>query len=489
MKFVATMFAMACAVAFFGSAGPATAADMCPAEEYIFDSTSSSQPFQCGVHHWSGNKSIKGWQTKSWSSDTALGYEFKTKCIYRSDGDTTYVWGHTGPSYWATFTNWDSGTRHFGTGVIFATGGVASDEYTNSNSCASNKGKIKNSLKRITDTKLTGISGNLVAGQTLTISGTISPSDAPGNVGLLVNDQQVAGAAISKGSFQFKWTAPASTTTRTYALKAAFAKNESKCPAAESWCGWGPSQSDPLNVTVAGTDSNQLKASANGAPYSAGLLSSSFPGTPRASSALDPGVKTVRLSTRKPNGQAVDCPSGYSPLHAELWGGDTDRDLRHNGRGVELKRSLAGGKRIEVQLTCRKDGKGVLNAGRVVLGSVRADKLATGRNGALLFGGPGADSLTISRRGGVVNGGLGADRILVRQPGVVLGGAGADTIRSTTRGRALLVGGAGGDRIVAGGRARIDARDGQRDVVVCRGGKVQVKADRSDILRGACIRS
>ncbi len=104
----------------------------------------------------------------------------------------------------------------------------------------------------------------------------------------------------------------------------------------------------------------------------------------------------------------------------------------------------------------------------------------------MIFGGLGRDSLTVSKERGVANGGLGNDRIVLKQKGVGIGGAGADVIRSATADRTLLIGGAGRDRFIAAGAARVDARDGERDVVICHGTRVQVKADRQDLLRGAC---
>lgn len=475
-----------------GTAGQAQAADSCPAEEYVFNSSKSDPPFQCGVHHWSSNKSIASWETKTWSSDTAVGYYFKTKCKYKSDSDITDVWGYAGPSFWHTFTNWDTGTRHFASGVIFSTGNADSGEYSTDTGCANNDGKIKNALKKITAASITGVSGDLKSGGKITISGTVSPSDTPGSVGLMVDgvnavyDGKAVGASLSSGKFTIAWIAPTSTETKSYALKVGYGGYTKDCKKAASWCGWSPAESNVMNVTVTGSDPSSSSSTAG----TDALLSSSLSaGSASVSSAgsTDPGVKLINVSTTTPKQLGAECPDGYSPINAELWGGNTSRLLSFGRRGVSLKRgAIADGRRVGVQLTCRKSGKGLLNQGRIGLGTPQGDDLRSRTEGALLMGGPGNDRLTTHHRNGVANGGLGSDRLTLKKPGVAIGGADDDVLVANTNGRTLLIGGPGRDIYRARGKARVDARDGRADQVLCIGNQVKVRADRFDRLTGGC---
>lgn len=471
-------------------------ADTCPAEEYLFSSSKSDPPYQCGVHHWSSKKSIGAFDTKSWSSDTALGYSFKSKCIYRSDNDTTYVWDYDGPSYWISFTNWDDGTRHFGTGVIFATGSVDSDQYSGSNSCANGDGKIKNSLKKVTTAKITGIGGNLSYEQPITINGTISPSDTPGNVGLMVDGEQAmyndkpVGAEIKSGKFAITWLTPFSTDTKTYELSVAYGGNTKDCPKAASWCGWAPALSKSFDVTIKGSDPIPDPASVSDAGTDPLLENEAVPADVSAKAGQsDPGVRVINVSTRMPKRLGAKCPTGHRPLNAELWGGSSHHLLRYGKFGVRLKAgAIRKGRRAGIQLTCRKGGKNLSNRGRLGLGTPKNDYMRTKARGATLFGGVSDDALVVRHRNGVANGGYHDDLITLRNAGVAIGGPGDDMLRSLSRKRTLLIGGRGEDLIAASGRAWIDVRDGQADRVVCRGKKVRVKADRRDRLRGACIR-
>jgi len=488
-----------------GTAGQAQAEDKCPAEEYVFSASKHDPPFQCGVHHWSSKKSIASWETKTWSSDTAVGYYFRTKCKYKSDSDITDVWGYAGPSFWHTFTNWDTGTRHFASGVIFTTGDTDSGEYSTDTGCANSDGKIKNALKKVTAASITGVSGDLKSGGKITVSGTVSPTDSPGSVGLMVDganavyDGKAVGAGLSSGKFTITWIAPIDSATKTYALSVGYAGSTSNCKQAASWCGWSPAESNVMNVTVAGSSSSSSSSTSSVAsaaptssrPYGAALISSGLSsGASISSSAseIDPRVKLVNVTATTPHQLGARCPDGYSLLNAELWGGDSNRLLSYGSKGVSLKKGvIADGRKVGIQLTCRKSGKGLLNLGRVGFGTPKDDNMRAKESGALLMGGPGNDALVAGRKG-VVNGGLGDDLLTLRKTGVAIGGAGRDMLRSLASGRTLMVGGPGRDRFIARGNARVDARDGQADRIVCKGGKVKVKADSVDSLDGACIR-
>ncbi len=492
---------------------PAAQADGCPADQTVLDYSKNDPPYQCAVHNWSSKKSIAAWDMKTWSSDTALGYNVKSKCAYRSDKDAvTWTWGEAGPSYWATFNNFATSTRHFGTGVIFTTGGVNDDQIKSNNNCATGDGKIKNSIKKITQkVTIDSVTGNKVGGEPLTISGTVSPSSATGGVGLLVNgvqatkDGKPVGGPIQSGKFSMIWTSPPVGIDATFVLTAAYGGDVSACPAAAKSCGHtgGVSQNQPVTVKKRITN-NPVPLSAS---TSSSLLSSDLAPTTGESitpddlaptagvsgeGGADAGTSVIEKSARMPAGLKVNCPSGTVPLHAEIFGANSSRSLKYTTSGVSLKSgAVRAGKRATIQVTCRKSGKSRFETKGVGMGTRKADRMSTRGNGGMLFGGPGNDRLRIVKKGGIALGGLGADRItIIAKNGVANGGPGADVIRSNASGRTLLIGGPGRDRIITSpkGRTLVNARDGQRDRVICRGSSSYVLADSKDILKGNCHR-
>ena len=503
MRFIAAISAtVGLLIACLGSAaGPAQAAS-CPADQTVLSYSKNDPPYQCAVHYWSSTKSISAWDTKSWTADTAFGYYVESKCAYRSSSDVTWTWTNAGPSFMATFTNWADGTRHYASGVIFTTGEVDDDQIKSDNNCANNDGKIKNSIKKITESvKIDSISGYRYWGEVLTISGTVSPSSTTGMIALLVDGNPVltngypVAAQITDGKFAMQWKTPKNAPTGTVNLQAVYQGDETACPAAAKSCGYTPGQSavttitiEKANVAFSGDEIPSepvLLSGGSGLPTTAGASSSSV----SASAQADPGIKVINARATTPKQLGAECPDGYSPLNAELWGGSSSRLLGFGRKGVSLKKgAIKNGRKVGIQLTCRKSGKGLSNRGRIGFGTPKNDHMKTKARGALLLGGVSDDSLVVNRPGGVANGGNHDDLITLRTAGVGIGGPGDDMLRSLTRKRTLLIGGPGRDLIAASGRARIDARDGRVDRVVCRGKKVRVKADRYDRLRGACIR-
>lgn len=514
MRLTKLLTAIAGLVAIALVAGaPAAQADGCPADQTVLDYSKNDPPYQCAVHNWSSKKSIAAWDSKIWSSDTALGYWVESKCAYRSDKNAvTWVWEGAGPSYVATFTNWATSTRHFGTGVIFTTGSVNGDQIKSNSNCANGDGKIENSIKKVTQkVKIDSITGNNVGGEPLTITGTVSPSSATGGVGLLVNgvqatkDGKPVGGPIQNGKFSIVWTSPPVGVDATFVLTAAYGGDVSACPAAAKSCGYtgGVSQNEPVMikkrittkpVTFSASTSSLLSSELTPATDGAALLEDPAPtaGTSAQDGDTDPGTSIVERSARMPAGLKVACPSGTVPLHAELFGANTGRSLKYTSRGVSLRAgAVKAGEKASIQVTCRKSGRAKLETGRTTFGTRKADRMSTRRDGGMLFGGPGADRLRIVKKGGIAQGGLGADRITIKaKNGVANGGPGRDVIRSEGSGRSLLIGGPGRDRIVTSpkGRTLVDARDGQRDQVICRGSDNHVRADAKDVLKGNCQR-
>jgi hypothetical protein len=501
-----TTFAGLLFVALLANAVPAQAEDLCPSDESVLKSSKSDPPFQCAVHNWSSKKSISAWDTKSWSSDTALGYEVKSKCAYRSSGDVSWTWAAAGPSYSATFTNWADGTRHFGTGVIFTTGGVDDDQIKSDSGCANGDGKITNSITKLTDkVTIDSVDGSKYWGNTLTIHGSVSPSSATGYVGLLLygepitsNGQPIAGPIVD-GKFTVQWKTTKNAPTGPVVLTAAYPGDTANCPAAAKSCGWTGGQSQNVQFTMNKSYStnpvDDLSAAySSEAPESSALLSNSAfvsPGTvseASASSVTDPKVTVKTASAKMPGKLGLRCPEGSFPLHTDVYGASSTV-IEQGKRGSRIKAGKVHSGRVAIQIACRKGGS-VADFGRVAFGTQTADKMATHKKGGVLFAGPGADRLNVKAKNGTAFGGNGADRIVVGAAnGVAAGGPGADVIQSRTAGRTLLIGGSGRDRIVAGGKARVNARDGERDRITCRGGSVRVKADRHDQLSRNCRRA
>ncbi len=493
-------------VGLLSTAIPAQAEDLCPSDESVLKSSKSDPPFQCAVHNWSSKKSISAWDTKSWSSDTALGYEVKSKCAYRSSGDVSWTWAAAGPSYSATFTNWADGTRHFGTGVIFTTGSVDDDQIKSDSGCANGDGKITNAITKLTEkVTIDSVSGSKYWGNTLTIQGSVSPSSATGYVGLLLYGQPITSygqpiaGPIVDGKFTIQWKTTANAPTGPVVLTAAYPGDTTGCPAAAKSCGWTGGQSQNVQFTMNKSYStnpvDDLSATySSPASGSSALLSSSTVASPTgsgvasASSVTDPKVSVRTAKATMPGKLGLRCPEGSFPLHTDVYGASSTV-VEQGKRGSRIKSGRLDGGRVAMQLTCRKGGN-VADFGRVSFGTQSSDKMSTGEKGGVMFGGPGADRLNVRAKNGTAFGGGGADRIVVGAArGVAVGGPGSDLIRSRTAGRTLLIGGSGRDRIVARGRARVNARDGERDRITCRGNSVRVKADRLDQLGPGCRRA
>ncbi|MDQ2700727.1 MAG: Ig-like domain-containing protein [Actinomycetota bacterium] len=498
--------------------GSSAQAAGCPSEQSVLPYSGNDPAYQCAQHASSGNKSIGSWDTKSWTNSTALGYTVKTHCHYRSDSNVTVTEAWAQSSYTATATNWAGSTRHFAAGVIFTTGPTDSGSY--GSGCANSDGKMKNGIQRITNNvKITGgLEKQLVTLYQATITGTVSPSDATGYVVLMNGDNPIMvdastpkTAPITNGTFTFKWTP---LVPGTYDLSVAYPGDTSKCQAAAKSCGFTPSASsvttmkikkgsgdsnnpvpDSVSATAPGTESAVVSStgtSLRGGPVGSAAATSRGHGPDaRISGANDSGVVLKQKSARMPASLALNCSSGTVPLHAEVFGANTGRSLKYSKSGVSLKSgAVKKGRKASVQLLCREKNHSLKSTNRMGWGGAGKDNLKTAAKGGTLLGGPGADRLTVRHRRGVAHGGLGDDRITVAgKSGAATGGPGADVIRSKTTHRTLLIGGPGRDRIVtSGGRTRVDVRDGERDVVLCRGSSSHVRADKKDRLAGNCHR-
>lgn len=492
-----TIFALLAAV--FAISGEAYA-DGCPSQQTVVEYDKGDPPYQCAQMAKSGKKSLGTLQTKSWTNSTHVAYDMGSHCYYKSSSSVSVAEAWYSASYTATATNWStSGTRHYAAGVIWKTGPTNSGVWNTNKKCDSSKGAIKNRILRITDK--VGLDAAPPAtvnpGTQVVLTGYMSPSEASGAVGLTVDGEQAfypegspnpgspVGGMIDQGKFKIVWLVP--NDPGAHKLQVVYGGDTSKCGSTESSCGFSKQTGKKYDVTINGTTT--LAAPAGGSDPDP-LLASNPVATASKAGSAGTGVKVKTRSGKAGEGLALSCPAGSFPINGEIFGADTTRSLVFRNGGIKLRKgSVPKSRKVQIQLSCRDRSLPKMTSKRVSFGTAKADRLRTGAKGALVLAGPGADRVVIRHKAGVANGGTGADRIVVKaRGGVALGGPGRDVIRSKTSGRTLLVGGPGRDRIVAGGRAIVNAKDGQRDVVVCKGSKVRVRADRQDRLIGPCQR-
>lgn len=463
-------------------------------------------PYQCAQMANSGTKSIAALGTKSWTNTTNAAYNELTDCSYRSSSAVTVLSMSSFGSFTATATNWSSsGTRHFAAGVIWSTGHVDEGQFSSSNNCGDNDGHLKATILKIAGIKPDSMATSTTQGSTLKITGTASPSGisagyvvlrVDGQVAMTTNPKtgepvQVAGA-VSSGKWTINW--PVSQSVGTHNVDFIYGGDSSKCPKVASTCGYSQGKSSRYSVQIkSASPAASLAPATSSQMLSQPIEPISGDATVSASHqeiAKKLDVKVITKRGRMPAKLRAHCPAGHFPLFAEIFGPPGSDGLAWGRKaGVSVKRDAASrGTKVAVQLACRKNGPSYLikEAG---FGSRGADKLQAKGSRKLVLGGPGNDRLRVSRRHGVALGGLGDDRIYIHSDrGIAVGGPGNDVIHSSAAKPTLIVGGPGRDRLVGAGRARINAVDGQRDVVVCKGGEVHARVDARDRVVGSCNR-
>ena len=498
------------AAATFAWAGPAQASGCPSGDQTVVNASDREPPYMCAIHNWSSKKSIQAWETKTWSSTVAntteIKYRVRSKCRYKSSGDITHSYVDEFDSYFsATFTNWNTGKRHFGTGVVFvAPKSHDGGQYDDKKNCANSDGKIRNSILKITKKVTVDSVTPAQDGKVIIFRGTVSPSSAPGNVGLFegsgkngtqqfYEDGRPVGGQVKDGGYEILWPIPPGR-AGTLQMTVAYAGDATGCPAPAKSCGYSKLESNevavklPTSTAIRGIGYEGIATLLSEGSGSRTLYAKAPGTTPRVRS--NPGLTTLSRSRRIPARLALQCPGKSVPFHAELFGADSGRSLAFSSRGARLKPgAVRNGRRAMLQLTCRKKRGKSLARGRLALGTERKDRLVSRKAGMKLFGGPGGDRIRVRHLKGIAFGGLGNDRIVLSQAGAVaIGGPGNDRIWTRHSGRSLIIGGPGRDVIQAGGRARVDVRDGERDRVYCKGSRVEVKADEADLLIGDCRR-
>ncbi len=504
---IATIAGIGAIAVLLLAAAPA-AADTCPNNETVLPATGSDPPYQCAEMHNSDTIKLSAWETDSWTSSPGVGYYNKTTCSYKSDSDVTITTADAGSglgSYTATATNWDvDKSHHYAAGVLWATGNVDSDGYTKgcyNEDYKDNTGAIENSILELTSLSLSGVPSTATVGKAVTLTATISPSDATGAVLLLDNDSPVGQATLSSGKATITWYP---TATGEQSLQAVYNYDSSSstvgdkrisCPSLSKTCGFSAAQSSTYKSTVSSTS---LAAPAAASPRMGPIVARATAGREDlAPAALAAGPKhpplVTRTKTRKfPANLGLSCGAGQMPMYAQaLVRGSGPRALvRHKGSSFRVvKDKSLRGHRITLQLSCRKRSAKTFAGPHVIFGGKSADRIKTRRPRTGVFAGPGKDWVSVASHGSFAHGGLHADRIKVKAAdGVATGDPGRDVLKAKTRHRALLVGGQDADKLVGSrGPTLINAADGAGgDVVICHGHRNLVLADRGDTVRGHC---
>jgi hypothetical protein len=490
------------AVALAVGATPAATAAQCPSNPTVLPDSNHDPPYQCAEMHSSSKTKLKPWATKSWTSSPGLGYSEKTTCSWKDNKNVTIAPAYGVGSYTSTGTNWAvSNSHHFAAGILWATGHVDGEGYSSGCADGDEDGHIKNSILNRDSLALHGVPASATVGQPVTLTASLSPSDASGTVVLLQDPDDapvpVALGALSSGTATLTWVPSA---TGSHKFQAAYHFDQStqsvgdrrvSCPSTAQTCGWTAAKSSTYTVTVSAASSPAVLAAPAAGIGLGGPLAPADATMPARPAPPRFGLVTRTRTRKMPGDLSLACKARQMPMHAEaLTRGPGDPRVRIDGSVFHVVGSKAlRGHRVSLQLSCRRRGARLFAGPRLVLGTKGADAVKTRRRRAVIFGGPGADRLTVARRGGVAHGGLGGDRLKVKAVnGVATGGPGRDRLKATASGRTLLVGGQGADTLI-GARVRtfINAVDGaNRDRVICRSSANLVLADPGDDVRGPC---
>jgi hypothetical protein len=513
---------------------PALGAESCPSEQSLLPA-SGDPPFTCAQMENSGKKSLNPGETKTWTKSISLdkgGYDIQTHCEHPNDKNVTVSWAGAVSSYSATGTNWGTGDHSFGAGVLFVLyqgGTVDKDSYKGgcSNDDGNAKeGRITNSIEQKTEyAKLVSGYSSGYATVPMYMTAQVSPSntfgpcyfqpipDPPyyeltsGCVLLFEDDTSpkegdtpIATGKLENGTAELTWTPTEEDANSSapgmskgyHTLTVMYAEDTTNCPSDNATCGYSPTEPQTYTTYI-----QPAPGSAQPATQSTGQRRVEFTGPAGSSvtaASRRPRLPNFHLATRTkrramPAHLALRCPRGDVLMYAEtLTRGEAP--LAYSRRGVRVRtHDLSEGRRVAVQITCREQSARLLLSRRLGFGTPHADRIATRAHGtATAFAGPGDDRIRLRGPNDVGNGGLGADRIVATSKhDVANGGPGDDLLVSLARRKSLLVGGPGHDSLIGShGKTIINARDGDRDRVICRSSRNRVLVDRHDVVRGPC---
>lgn len=494
--------------------------------------------YECAYTAGLDNRKIGAFETQTWTSSTAPGYQKQYTCKGQSGGvsiDHMYEATDFGSSitYWAQ--NTEDGSRHWGAGVLWQTqenGGVADDQYLHN--CNGNHGDIRTNKVYITTTKITGYPGKVDLGTPAMVSVSVAApygnSPAQGTVYLYQQkDASSTKAAnpyadwiIGKGILDGNGNTtilttfagqdpdenPLFPTPGTVLIYAAMPTNpdvQADPAPTPPTTGWVGSQSDSHQVkltqkyTATGGQTHTAPVSV---PQTDATPSLSGPAVNQAGAEMTPQGPGIVVQNVVGDGRTplyALCPRGMKPVNAEAWG--EPRDVSANdvepikvkglfGGQVRLPRERAN-TRVQLQVICREAKAGVAQMGSLQYGTPRADQLSSLQEGSVLFGGLENDTINLENPKSVGFGGPGNDRFLLSANQTAAnGGLGNDRIEVEGGVESLLIGGPGKDTLIGGsGLTRINALDGRPgDKIVCKAPENLVMADEGDIITGPCTR-
>ncbi len=192
------------------------------------------------------------------------------------------------------------------------------------------------------------------------------------------------------------------------------------------------------------------------------------------------------------SGLKAECPSGFILMQSSvlsLGAVDTARISSIPSGILVSGTSAMAGTTVKSQVVCLKTGLGKILRGGNYWGTKGSDKMENVGTGLFYFGGPGRDRISASGDASQVFGGPGNDNLLVSgKDSVGVGGPGDDQLTAVGDFRIRLEGGEGRDRLRGDiGISILDVRDGQAgDHVTCVGTKNIALVDEGDNVMGTC---
>jgi hypothetical protein len=488
--------------------------------------------YTCAYQSKSDKKKIGSAATQSWTSSTAMGYTKRDHRWKQTGGvKVSYIYygSNAGSSITFTAFNSEDGSRHWGAAVIWNTadggkvkdGQYKGDDYEyKTNRFTVSKISVNGPTTTATNTpasytvKVTDPDGGTTPAGTIALMKQAgskpdpTTKDCDGKVTHQGTDSGIGQAVLSGGSGTLTTPALPDGSYKLYAVYAGSLDSKGRALYCNSPTQQGltPVQSSTWTLTVAapspassGAASDSWHLDAAPGPHAVNPTVASARGAGRAAtgdkrSALSVVEHTFHAGAAGgASGRSMACPSGWAPVQVNASSPTAvlpENVLVRDGAKLGIRSgSVPSGTKVDVQVVCRRAGVGVWAHGKIVLGTTRADRLATTKAGTTVLAGRGNDRVVVRNRGSVAFGFAGADHIVVSVArGAAHGGAGNDVLTAQKPGAVVLVGGLGRDVLTgAKGRTLINARDGAGgDRVICRSSANIVLADPGDQIVGPC---
>ena len=496
---------------------------------------SNNGKFECAYTDKNSNNKIGAWNTESWTKSTAINYFKRYDCKGQSGGVdvySTYLPTELGSSITFTATNWEDGSRHWWSGVLWGTeqnGKIADDQYIHD--CNGNTGDIRTNKMYLTTTGITSYPESVAVGSTgsfsISVSAPYGNSPAQGAVYLY---QQKDGSATDKANpntdyiigqgtlsngvttivtnFSGKTVDGSSSTQPTTGTVLIYAvmptnPNVAADPApTPPNTGWVVSQSASYSVSLtsstgqtAGIQTVNLADKTK--VESANSDVSRLEKLQNAAPAVDNGIFVSNVYGEGYSPITALCIKGYKPLYVQADG--ENQVVSEDDVSIIKEKGLFGAQvrlphdrantEVRLQVVCRESNLGVSQLDRLLRGTPRADRVASDLDDEVLFTGMGDDEVDLNHPGAVALTGPGNDRVRLNADNTVANGSlGNDRIEVISGNNTLIIGGPGRDILIGGfGPTRINARDGKPgDKIVCRSPENRVMLDVGDKTQGPC---